>query len=287
LPCFLLFGNLSALKGVLIMSSTAEIFGSMVFNDDVMRQRLPAKTYRQLQATIKNGQRLDPEVANVVASVMKRWAMEQGATHYTHWFQPLTGITSEKHDGFVSPQTDGTAIMEFSGKELIKRRARRLLLPLRRPARHLRGPRLHRVGPSSYAFVKDDVLCIPTAFCSYTGEALDKKTPLLRSMSALSIRPAASSSCSARTVNTSPPPSAPSRSISSSKRRITSSRKDLILTGRTLFGAPSAKGQELEEHYFGTHAPLRLRFHEGPGRRAVEAGHPGQDQAQRGRPLPA
>ncbi len=167
-------------------ATVMELYGSKVFNEHEMRERLPSSTYKSLKATIEKGQPLDLEVANVVASVMKRWAIEQGATHYTHWFQPLTGITSEKHDGFVSPQPDGTAIMEFSGKELIKGEPDASSFPsggLRATA-EARG--YTAWDPTSYAFVKDDTLCIPTAFCSYTGEALDKKTPLLRSMQAIS-----------------------------------------------------------------------------------------------------
>lgn len=156
-------------------ATVMELYGSKVFNEHEMRERLPSSTYKSLKATIEKGQPLDLEVANVVASVMKRWAIEQGATHYTHWFQPLTGITSEKHDGFVSPQPDGTAIMEFSGKELIKGEPDASSFPsggLRATA-EARG--YTAWDPTSYAFVKDDTLCIPTAFCSYTGEALDKR----------------------------------------------------------------------------------------------------------------
>ena len=167
-------------------ATVMELYGSKVFNEHEMRERLPSSTYKSLKATIEKGQPLDLEVANVVASVMKRWAIEQGATHYTHWFQPLTGITSEKHDGFVSPQPDGTAIMEFSGKELIKGEPDASSFPsggLRATA-EARG--YTAWDPTSYAFIKEGVLCIPTAFCSYGGEVLDKKTPLLRSMQAVS-----------------------------------------------------------------------------------------------------
>ena len=167
-------------------ANVMEIYGSKVFNEHVMKERLPSATYKSLERTLHKGAPLDIEVANVVASVMKRWAMELGATHYTHWFQPLTGITSEKHDGFVSPVGDGTAIMEFSGKELVRGEPDASSFPSGglRATCEARG--YTAWDPTSYAFVKDDVLCIPTAFVSYTGEALDKKTPLLRSMNALS-----------------------------------------------------------------------------------------------------
>ena len=167
-------------------ATTTEIFGSMVFNDHVMKERLPSATYKSLHETIRRGAPLDVEVANVVANAMKDWAIEHGATHYTHWFQPLTGVTSEKHDSFISPTKDGRVIMEFSGKELVKGEPDASSFPsggLRATA-EARG--YTAWDPTSFAFVKDDVLCIPTAFVSYTGEALDKKTPLLRSMNALS-----------------------------------------------------------------------------------------------------
>ena len=167
-------------------ANVMEIYGSKVFNEHVMKERLPSATYKSLEKTLHKGAPLDIEVANVVASVMKRWAMELGATHYTHWFQPLTGITSEKHDGFVSPVGDGTAIMEFNGKELVRGEPDASSFPSGglRATCEARG--YTAWDPTSFAFVKDDVLCIPTAFVSYTGEALDKKTPLLRSMNALS-----------------------------------------------------------------------------------------------------
>ena len=166
-------------------ANVMEIYGSKVFNEHVMKERLPSATYKSLERTLHKGAPLDIEVANVVASVMKRWAMELGATHYTHWFQPLTGITSEKHDGFVSPVGDGTAIMEFSGKELVRGEPDASSFPSGglRATCEARG--YTAWDPTSYAFVKDDVLCIPTAFVSYTGEALDKKTPLLRSLAAV------------------------------------------------------------------------------------------------------
>ena len=236
-------------------ATVMELYGSKVFNEHEMRERLPSSTYKSLKATIEKGQPLDLEVANVVASVMKRWAIEQGATHYTHWFQPLTGITSEKHDGFVSPQPDGTAIMEFSGKELIKGEPDASSFPsggLRATA-EARG--YTAWDPTSYAFVKDDTLCIPTAFCSYTGEALDKKTPLLRSMNALSGQAIRILKLFGKDVDYVSTTVGPEQEYFLVKKEDYEARQDLILTGRTLFGAPSAKGQELEEHYFGVIRP--------------------------------
>ena len=236
-------------------ATVMELYGSKVFNEHEMRERLPSSTYKSLKATIEKGQPLDLEVANVVASVMKRWAIEQGATHYTHWFQPLTGITSEKHDGFVSPQPDGTAIMEFSGKELIKGEPDASSFPSGglRATCEARG--YTAWDPTSYAFVKDDVLCIPTAFVSYTGEALDKKTPLLRSMNALSNQAIRILKLFGKDVDYVSTTVGPEQEYFLVKKEDYEARQDLILTGRTLFGAPSAKGQELEEHYFGVIRP--------------------------------
>ena len=241
-------------------ATVMELYGSKVFNEHEMRERLPSSTYKSLKATIEKGQPLDLEVANVVASVMKRWAIELGATHYTHWFQPLTGTTSEKHDGFVSPQPDGTAIMEFSGKELIKGEPDASSFPsggLRATA-EARG--YTAWDPTSYAFVKDDVLCIPTAFCSYTGEALDKKTPLLRSMKALSDQAKRILKLFGKEVDYVSTTVGPEQEYFLIRKEDYEKRQDLILTGRTLFGAPAAKGQELEEHYFGTIRPRVSAF---------------------------
>ena len=236
-------------------ATVMELYGSKVFNEHEMRERLPSSTYKSLKATIEKGQPLDLEVANVVASVMKRWAIEQGATHYTHWFQPLTGITSEKHDGFVSPQPDGTAIMEFSGKELVRGEPDASSFPSGglRATCEARG--YTAWDPTSYAFVKDDVLCIPTAFVSYTGEALDKKTPLLRSMNALSGQAIRILKLFGKDVDYVSTTVGPEQEYFLVKKEDYEARQDLILTGRTLFGAPSAKGQELEEHYFGVIRP--------------------------------
>ena len=236
-------------------ANVMEIYGSKVFNEHVMKERLPSATYKSLEKTLHKGAPLDIEVANVVASVMKRWAMELGATHYTHWFQPLTGITSEKHDGFVSPVGDGTAIMEFNGKELVRGEPDASSVPSGglRATCEARG--YTAWDPTSFAFVKDDVLCIPTAFVSYTGEALDKKTPLLRSMNALSNQAIRVLKLFGKDVDYVSTTVGPEQEYFLIKKEDYEARQDLILTGRTLFGAPSAKGQELEEHYFGVIRP--------------------------------
>ena len=231
---------------------TSEIYGSLVFNDKVMKERLPKPIYKSLHKTIKDGTPLNEEVANAVAHAMKEWAVENGCTHYTHWFQPLTGGTSEKHDAFIDPVGDGTAIMAFSGKELIQGEPDASSFPsggLRQTA-SARG--YTAWDPTSYAFIKDEVLCIPTAFVSYTGEALDKKTPLLRSMKAISNEAKRVLACFGiddvpQVVTT----VGAEQEYFLIKLDHYSARPDLILTGRTLFGAAPAKGQELDEHYFG------------------------------------
>ena len=231
--------------------SITELYGSKTFNDSVMKERLPSPTYKALRAAIYEHKPLDPEVANVVASVMKRWAMEQGATHYTHWFQPLNGITSEKHDSFVSPVSGGAAIMEFKGKELIKGEPDASSFPSGglRATCEARG--YTSWDPTSYAFIKDDVLCIPTAFCSYTGEALDKKTPLLRSMDALSTQARRILKLFGKDVSYVNTTLGAEQEYFLVRKEDYKERLDLILTGRTLLGASPSKGQELEEHYFG------------------------------------
>ena len=231
---------------------TSKIYGSLVFNDKVMRERLPKPVYKSLHETIENGTALDEDVANAVAHAMKEWAVENGCTHYTHWFQPLTGTTSEKHDAFVDPNGDGTAIMSFSGKELIQGEPDASSFPSGglRATCEARG--YTAWDPTSYAFIKDEVLCIPTAFISYTGEALDKKTPLLRSMRAISDQTKRVLACFGITdvpqvVTT----VGAEQEYFLVKLEDYAARPDLVLCGRTLFGAAPAKGQELEEHYFG------------------------------------
>ena len=230
-----------------------EIFGTDVFNETVMQQRLPKSVYKSLKKTIQSGQPLDIEVANVGAAAIKDWAVEKGCTHYTHWFQPMTGITAEKHDSFISPVGDGKIIMEFSGKELVKGEPDASSFPSGGLRATFEARGYTAWDPTSYAFIKGKSLCIPTAFCSYTGEALDKKTPLLRSMEALDkssvrlLKLFGMDDVTRVTANV-----GPEQEYFLVDREMYSHRKDLILAGRTLFGAPAPKGQELEDHYFGT-----------------------------------
>ncbi len=233
-------------------SNVPEIFGSMVFNDAIMRDKLPKDIYKSLKKTIEAGRDLDISIANVVAIAMKDWAIEKGATHYTHWFQPLTGITAEKHDSFISPQNDGRVIMEFSGKELIKGEPDASSFPSGGLRATFEARGYTAWDPTSYAFVKDGVLCIPTAFCSYGGEALDKKTPLLRSMETLNEQVLRIlrlfGNTSVRRVATTV---GPEQEYFLVDRDVYNKRKDLIYCGRTLFGAMAPKGQEMDDHYFG------------------------------------
>ena len=234
------------------MANVPEYFGSDVFNESVMKERLPKATYKALKKTIDNGDPLDIEVANIVANAMKDWAVEKGCTHYTHWFQPMTGLTAEKLDSFISPTEDGHVIMEFSGKELVKGEPDASSFPSGGLRATFEARGYTAWDPTSYAFIKEKALCIPTAFCSYNGEALDKKTPLLRSMeainkSALRILKMFGSDATRVTSNV-----GPEQEYFLVDREMYSKREDLILAGRTLYGAPAPKGQELEDHYFGT-----------------------------------
>ncbi|AEE15845.1 glutamine synthetase III [Treponema brennaborense] len=237
------------------MSTVPELFGSMVFNETVMKERLPKDTFKVLKKTMDEGSPLEEGVANIVANAMKDWAVEKGATHYTHWFQPMTGITAEKHDSFISPQTDGTVIMEFSGKELIKGEPDGSSFPSGgiRATCEARG--YTAWDPTSPAFIKDGSLCIPTAFCSYGGEALDKKTPLLRSMDAIDKQAKRILKLFGKTVKRVCTTVGPEQEYFLIDKTLWEQRKDLIYTGRTLFGAKPPKGQELEDHYFGTIKP--------------------------------
>ena len=251
---------------VVYMSSTTkinvpDIFASMVFNDDVMRERLPKDVYKSLRKTIDNGKDLDITVANAVANAMKDWAIEKGATHYTHWFQPMTGITAEKHDSFISPTADGRIIMEFSGKELIKGEPDASSFPSGGLRATFEARGYTAWDPTSYAFIKDHSLFIPTAFCSYGGEVLDKKTPLLRSMEALSAQAVRilrlfGDSTTKRVITT----VGPEQEYFLVDKKLYDERPDLIYTGRTLFGARAPKGQELEDHYFGAIKPRIAAF---------------------------
>ena len=237
-------------------ANVMEIYGSKVFNEHVMKERLPSATYKSLEKTLHKGAPLDIEVANVVASVMKRWAMELGATHYTHWFQPLTGITSEKHDGFVSPVGDGTAIMEFNGKELVRGEPDASSFPSGGLRATFEARGYTAWDPTSYAFIKGKTLCIPTAFCSYGGEALDKKTPLLRSMEALNIQALRILKLFGNdSVKRVLPSAGAEQEYFLIDKDMYDKRHDLIYTGRTLFGAKPPKGQELDDHYFGAIKP--------------------------------
>ncbi len=233
-----------------------EIFGSLVFNDAAMRERLPKGTYKALKKTIEEGKPLDLNIANVVAHAMKEWALEHGATHYTHWFQPMTGITAEKHDSFISPTEGGGVIMEFSGKELIKGEPDASSFPSGGIRATFEARGYTAWDPTSYAFIKDGSLCIPTAFCSYTGEILDKKTPLLRSMQVISVQALRILRVFGDTVSTRVETTVgPEQEYFLIDKEVFKKRKDLIYCGRTLFGARPPKGQELDDHYFGTIKP--------------------------------
>ena len=242
------------------MSYVSEIYGSMVFNEHTMQERLPSATYKQLMRTIKDGEPLNLEVANVVAHAMKEWAIEKGATHYTHWFQPLTGITSEKHDAFLDPTPDGRAIQSFSGKELIQGEPDASSFPSGGLRATFEARGYTAWDPTSYAFVKDEVLCIPTAFCSYTGEALDKKTPLLRSMVAIDEQANRVLKLFGEGHQKVVTTVGAEQEYFLISEKDYAKRLDLVLTGRTLFGYPPCKGQELEEHYFGAIRPTVNEF---------------------------
>ncbi len=234
------------------MAKVPELFGSMVFNDQKMQERLPKSTYKALKKTIQNGEPLDLSVANVVASAMKDWAIEMGCTHYTHWFQPMTGVTAEKHDSFISPNGDGQVIMEFSGKELVKGEPDASSFPSGGIRATFEARGYTTWDPTSYAFVKDGTLYIPTAFCSYTGEVLDKKTPLLRSMERISTEAVKVLHLLGKTdVTRVTTTVGPEQEYFLIDKKLYDRREDLIYTGRTLFGAKAPKGQELDDHYFG------------------------------------
>lgn len=238
------------------MSNVSEIFGSMVFNDKVMKERLPKDIYQTMKKAIANGESLDRRIADVVASAMKDWAIEKGATHFTHWFQPMTGITAEKHDSFISPTPEGNVIMEFSGKELIKGEPDASSFPSGGLRATFEARGYTAWDPTSYAFIKDGTLCIPTAFCSYSGEALDKKTPLLRSMEALNTQALRILRLFGHTdVTRVYATVGPEQEYFLLNKELVAKRKDLIYCGRTLFGAKPPKGQEMEDHYFGAIKP--------------------------------
>lgn len=235
------------------MANVTELFGSMVFNDRKMQERLPLSTYKALKKTVKNGEPLDSSIANAVANAMKDWAVEMGCTHYTHWFQPMTGVTAEKHDSFIYPAEDGQVIMEFSGKELIKGEPDASSFPSGGIRATFEARGYTTWDPTSPAFIRDKTLYIPTAFCSYTGEVLDKKTPLLRSMEKLSSVAVELLHLLGKTEVTRVTTTVgPEQEYFLIDKKMYDRRPDLIFTGRTLFGAPAPKGQELEDHYFGS-----------------------------------
>ena len=242
------------------MAKVSDIYGSMVFNEHTMQERLPSATYKSLLRTIKEGEPLDIEVANVVAHAMKEWAIEKGATHYTHWFQPLSGITSEKHDSFLDPCGDGRAIMSFSGKELIQGEPDASSFPSGGLRATFEARGYTAWDPTSYAFIKDEVLCIPTAFCSYTGEALDKKTPLLRSMDVVEEQANRVLALFGEPHQRVVPTVGSEQEYFLISEKDYAKRQDLVMCGRTLFGYAPCKGQELEEHYFGAIRPTVNEF---------------------------
>ncbi len=244
------------------MKNVPELFGSMVFNQKVMKDRLPKETFKALKKTLDDGVPLELDVANVVAHAMKEWAIENGATHYAHWFQPLTGITAEKHDSFINPQDDGTVIMSFSGKELVKGEPDASSFPSggHRATFEARGYTVW--DPTSYPFIKEHTLCIPTAFCSYTGEALDKKTPLLRSMEALDTQAKRILKLFGKEVSHVATTVGPEQEYFIVDHKLWSERKDLRMAGRTLFGAKPAKGQEMDDQYFAALNPRIVEYME-------------------------
>lgn len=243
------------------MNDLPNSFGCMVFNEHVMLERLPKETYKALKKTMENGKSLDKSIANIVANAMKDWAIEKGVTHYTHWFQPMTGITAEKHDSFITPTKDGMVIMEFSGKELVKGEPDASSFPSGGLRATFEARGYTAWDPTSYAFIKDNTLCIPTAFYSYSGEALDKKTPLLRSMEVLNKQAMRILKLFGNndilSVNTTV---GPEQEYFLIDKDIYLKRRDLVFCGRTLFGSKAPKGQELEDHYFGSIKPRVSAF---------------------------
>ena len=242
------------------MAKMHDLFGSNVFNDAVMQERLPKETYKALKKTIDDGRRLDPDLAAVVAHAMKEWAVEKGVTHYTHWFQPMTGITAEKHDSFISPKDGGQMILTFSGKELVRGESDASSFPSGGLRSTFEARGYTAWDPTSYAFIKNNVLCIPTAFCSYGGEALDTKTPLLRSMEALSKQAVRVLKLFGRDATRVVPTVGPEQEYFLVDQKLYDQRMDLIFTGRTLFGAKPPKGQEMDDHYFGSVKPRIKAF---------------------------
>ena len=243
------------------MPNPDEIFGAYVFDDALMQSRLPKETYRALKRTTEQGRSLDPAIAGVVANAMKDWALEMGATHYTHWFQPMTGVTAEKHDAFIAPRQDGKILLEFSGKELVRGETDASSFPSGGLRATFEARGYTAWDPTSYAFIKDGTLCIPTAYGSYGGQALDKKTPLLRSMQALNKQALRILRLFGHTnvVRVFPTVGAEQEYFLVDKA-VYRKRPDLMVTGRTLFGAKPSKGQEMDDHYFGVIKPRVQAF---------------------------
>ena len=243
------------------MENLSELFGQYAFNDSMMQKRLPKETYKALKRTIEQGRSLDPAVAGVVANAMKDWALEMGATHYTHWFQPMTGVTAEKHDAFITPLKDGKVLLEFGGKELVRGEPDASSFPSGGLRATFEARGYTAWDPTSYAFIKEGTLCIPTAFCSYGGQALDKKTPLLRSMQALNKQALRILRLFGNTEAVRVFPTVgPEQEYFLVDKEVYRKRPDLVVTGRTLFGAKPPKGQELEDHYFGVIKPRVQAF---------------------------
>ena len=242
------------------MSNVPKLFGDLVFNETVMKEKLPTATYKAYKAALLTGKNLDLPIANVIANAMKDWALEKGATHFTHWFQPMTGITAEKHESFIAPTADGRIIMDFSGKELIQGEPDASSFPSGGLRATFEARGYTAWDPTSYAFIKDNTLCIPTAFCSYTGEVLDKKTPLLRSMSAIDVAARRILDLFGTPTEKVTTTVGPEQEYFLVDKAMWEKRRDLVYTGRTLFGAMPPKGQEMEDHYFGIIKPRVMAF---------------------------
>ena len=242
------------------MSNVPKLFGDLVFNETVMKEKLPTATYKAYKAALLTGKNLDLPIANVIANAMKDWALEKGATHFTHWFQPMTGITAEKHESFITPTADGRIIMDFSGKELIQGEPDASSFPSGGLRATFEARGYTAWDPTSYAFIKDNTLCIPTAFCSYTGEVLDKKTPLLRSMSAIDVAARRILDLFGTPTEKVTTTVGPEQEYFLVDKAMWEKRRDLVYTGRTLLGAMPPKGQEMEDHYFGIIKPRVMAF---------------------------
>ena len=242
------------------MVDVSKLFGELVFNETVMKEKLPTATYKAYKAAILNGDNLDLSIANIIANAMKDWALEKGATHFSHWFQPMTGITAEKHESFITPTADGRIIMDFSGKELIQGEPDASSFPSGGLRATFEARGYTAWDPTSYAFIKDNTLCIPTAFCSYTGEVLDKKTPLLRSMYEIDMAARRILKIFGTVTEKVVTTVGPEQEYFLIDKKMWEKRRDLVFTGRTLLGAMPPKGQEMDDHYFGIIKPRVKAF---------------------------